>query len=97
MSAARPEILDIVLAAADELNADLNPPIALDRGEDAVLYGREGVLDSLGLVSLVAAIEEGVQNRLGATVVLADERAVSQKESPFRTVGTLVDYIQAQL
>ena len=97
MSAARPEILAIVLAAADELNADLDPPIALDRGEDAVLYGREGVLDSLGLVSLVAAIEEGVQNRLGATVVLADERAVSQKESPFRTVGTLVDYIQAQL
>ena len=97
MSAARPEILAIVLAAADELNTDLDPPIALDRGEDAVLYGREGVLDSLGLVSLVAAIEEGVQNRLGATVVLADERAVSQRESPFRTVGTLVDYIQAQL
>lgn len=97
MSAARPEILAIVLAAADELNTDLDTPIALDRGEDTVLYGREGVLDSLGLVSLVAAIEEGVQNRLGATVVLADERAVSQRESPFRTVGTLVDYIQAQL
>ena len=94
---ARPEILAIVLAAADELNADLASPIALDRGEDAVLYGREGVLDSLGLVSLVAAIEEGVQNRLGVSVVLADERAVSQRESPFRTVGTLVDYIQAQL
>jgi acyl carrier protein len=97
MSAARPEILAIVLAAADELNADLDTPIALDGGEEASLYGREGVLDSLGLVSLVAAIEEGVQNRLGATVVLADERAVSQRESPFRTVGTLVDYIQAQL
>lgn len=97
MSAARPEILAIVLAAADELNADLDTPIAVERGEDASLYGREGVLDSLGLVSLVAAIEEGVQNRLGATVVLADERAVSQRESPFRTVGTLVDYIQAQL
>lgn len=97
MSAARPEILAIVLAAADELNADLDTPIALDRGENAALYGREGVLDSLGLVSLVAAIEEGVQNRLGVSVVLADERAVSQRESPFRTVGTLVDYIQAQL
>jgi hypothetical protein len=26
-------------------------------------------------------------------ITLADEKALSQKESPFRTIGTLIDYI----
>ncbi len=93
----RRQILDVVLAAAEELNPDLPNKIAVDAGENAPLYGNAGVLDSLGLVSLVAAVEEGVQMQFGATITLADERAVSRRESPFRTVGTLVDYIENRL
>lgn len=91
------QIVDIVLAAAAELNATLEAKIALNLGELAPLYGDTGVLDSLGLVSLVIAVEEGVQRELGAVVTLADERAVSQHASPFRSVGTLVRYVEAQL
>ena len=55
---------------------------------------RDGVLDSLALVKLVLAIEDSVEERAGIVVSLADERAVSQTSSPFRTVGTLAAYVE---
>ena len=93
----RDEILAVVLDVARELNATLDAPIAIERGADAPLYGRDGVLDSLGLVSFVAAVEQALDERLGLAVLLADERAVSQRSSPFRTAGTLADYAASQV
>jgi D-alanine--poly(phosphoribitol) ligase subunit 2 len=93
----RERISAVVRDAVEELNAGVPDRIDVEAGDDARLYGEGGPLDSLGLVSLVAAVEEGVQLRYGRTVTLADERAVSQRSSPFRTVGSLVDYIVSQL
>jgi hypothetical protein len=38
-----------------------------------------------------------VADDLGKAIVLADERAMSQKRSPFATAGTLADYIELLL
>ena len=57
------------------------------------LIGREGVLDSLGLVSAIVDIEQKLSDDYAIEVTIADERAMSQEKSPFRTVGTLVEYI----
>lgn len=92
----RADIVEVILEAARELNDSDGAAIAVDRGADAPLYGREGALDSVGLVSLIAAVEQALEERFGITVALADERAVSQKQSPFRTVGTLADYAAAR-
>jgi hypothetical protein len=46
----------------------------------------------MGLVSLIVAVEQGVEDRFGKTVALADERALSRSASPYRTVATLADY-----
>lgn len=56
------------------------------------LFGAEGLLDSIGLVSLVIACEQAIEDELGIQVGLADERALSQRVSPYRTVGTLAEY-----
>jgi len=90
------DLVRTMLDVADELNETLPQKIAVDRGADAPLYGRDGVLDSLALVSFVAAAEQAIEERFGVTVSLADERAVSQKSSPFRTIGTLVEYVLQQ-
>jgi len=89
----RSELVDLVLKQAADINETLTAQIPLDRGADAPLYGRDGSLDSLGLVSLLAAVEQAVEEEYGVTITLADERAVSQKHSPFRTVGSLADYV----
>ena len=36
-------------------------------------------------------------SRLGKTVILADERAMSRRHSPFRTVGTLSELLYERL
>lgn len=61
-------------------------------GPDTELFGEGGLLDSVGLVSLVVAVEEQLADELGLEVGLADERALSQRSSPYRTVGTLAAY-----
>lgn len=58
-----------------------------------MLHGGETGLDSLSLVSLIVDVEGRVAQALGRQVVLADEKAMSQKNSPYRTVDTLVDFV----
>ncbi len=57
------------------------------------LFGGKGILDSMGVVMLIAHVEEAVSSRLGKNITLADDRAMSQKTSPFRSVKTLATYI----
>ena len=59
---------------------------------DTPLFGEAGLLDSVGLVSLIVAVEQALEDELGMQVGLADERALSQRSSPYRTVASLADY-----
>lgn len=68
--------------------------IDLSKGEETRLFGgSEGVLDSLGLVSLVVKIEEDIEDKLDVSITLTDEKAMSRRTSPFARVNYLVDYI----
>lgn len=60
--------------------------------EQTRLYGDGGLFDSMGIVSLIVAIEQEIQDRYGRSVALADERALSRSSSPYRTVSTLAQY-----
>lgn len=57
------------------------------------LLGRNAVLDSLGLVSLIVDVEQRMALEHNVAITIADERAMSQKHSPFLTVGTLSSYV----
>lgn len=86
---------DSLIAIIREAAAETRPELAeaIDsQGKDAVLFGPDGHVDSLGLVTLVAAVEREIEERFDAFVILADERAMSRAKSPFRTVGTLAEY-----
>ncbi|MBZ2167600.1 hypothetical protein [Marinobacter sp. F4216] len=61
--------------------------------ESTLLFGNDGVLDSMELVGLLISIEEALLDE-GIEVTLSDERAMSQSKSPFRSVTTLTNYIQ---
>lgn len=92
----RQEIIDLVMSVVNELNDELEAKIPVEeQGIEAPLYGRGGVLDSLGIVSLTVAVEQGMEDELDVTIALADDKAMSQKNSPFRTVRSLVDYVES--
>jgi hypothetical protein len=86
------ELLALVLGLADEMAPDLDPPVDTAVGADAALFGSGGPLSSIALVSLVAGLEQEIDDRWGVFVELADDRAVSQSRSPFRTVGALASW-----
>ena len=58
------------------------------------LFGGKSSLDSLGLVTLIVALEQNIEDELGIAITIADEKAMSQEHSPFKTVGSLADYIE---
>jgi acyl carrier protein len=89
-------ILDIVLRALDSANASREVGQQLEVSPTAPIFGSASPLDSLGLVALLIDIEEAFADH-GHSVVLSDERALSQKRSPFRDVPSLVTYIEQLL
>ena len=60
---------------------------------DSKLFGGGGPLDSMALVNLVVDLEELIEDDYGKTITLADEKAMSLKNSPFKTINTLSEYL----
>ncbi len=93
----RDRVFQTIYSAIDDLNQQLPEDLHLEKNPETTLFGQEGKLDSLGLVSLIVASEQKVEENFGRPVSIADERAMSQKNSPFRTVESLADYIATLL
>jgi acyl carrier protein len=86
------ELRDIVLAAMSAANLNRPDDAQMTIGPDAPIFGPGSPLDSLGLVSLLMDIEDGLA-QLGVNVTLSDAKAMSRKRSPFRDVPELVAFM----
>ena len=85
----------LLFEVIDELNDQLPADQRLEKSPDTPLLGEGAALDSLGFVTLIVNAEAKIEERLGQAVTLADERAMSLSQSPFRTVETFADYCRA--
>lgn len=88
---------EVVSKAVTELAEDMGFPALASPVEATPLFGGDDGIDSLSLVRLIADIERAAELALGKAVVLADERAMSRRNSPFRTVGTLSELLYERL
>ena len=86
-------ILDIIYKAIEDLKSESNVDICIEKSLETKLIGADGNLDSLSLVSLLIIIEQKLEDEFDKTITIADERAMSQKNSPFKSVKSLSDYI----
>ncbi|MBI5571096.1 MAG: acyl carrier protein [Desulfomonile tiedjei] len=91
----RDDVVEVLLGCLSVLAQEEPDRFKLDLSEETILFGYDAGLDSLGLVMLLLSVEEALHARHGVSVPLMDERALSQRHSPFRTVRTLTDYIIA--
>jgi len=89
----REKILNILFSAIDDFNEIRPGEAPISKSKDTILFGSGGVLDSMGLVTFIVTSEQKIAEETGISITLADERAMSLRNSPFRTVGTLADYI----
>lgn len=83
----------VVAAAIAELNLQRSADEQLGNGPEALLFGRGGPLDSLGLVQLIAELENGLEQACGMRINLADEALLEAHDTPFRSVGALQQYL----
>ena len=79
------------------LNGELQYESLREVNENTPIFGGAESIDSLSLVTLVVELEEDVEKALEMSVVLADASAMSQRWSPYRSVGSLVDLIITRL
>ena len=89
------QVLDLVISSLTDI-LEMNPDGAAvpdDLGRDSRLIGSRGLLDSMGLVNLIVDVEQRLEEEYDVIVILADDRAMSQKRSPFLSIGSLTDYI----
>ena len=85
-------IVELVLEVVKEVGEDQECQALIEATETTTLFGEN--LDSMGVVFLVTDLEAKLSDELNIEVTLADERAMSQKTSPFRSVKTLTKYIE---
>ncbi|MGB0409040.1 MAG: hypothetical protein ACPG3X_06380 [Opitutales bacterium] len=87
------EIETLVIEVAQMLAEDFELEGLSTPTGDSPLYGSGGPLDSMALVNLIADVEVAVSEKFGASIVLADEKAMSAKNSPFRSVASLTEAV----
>ena len=87
------QVVVIILDVISIINQELEDKIPIKDREKSILFGNNSIIDSLIFVNLIVAVEEKIEEEFNTQVVLADEKAMSQRNSPFRTVETLANYI----
>lgn len=91
------ELQTLILKVLERYNEYNEPAIDLSAGADTLLFGPGGALDSMALVHVVVEVEEEIESKYGVQLVLADEKAVSRKVSPFLSVRRFASYIEELL
>jgi len=90
------QVREVILDCIARLNELRDVDSKLATTSDATLFGDGSELDSMGLVTLTMDVEDALADQ-GIEVSLSDSRAMSRKQSPFRTVATLVQFIEEQM
>jgi len=86
------QIAELVINAVKEILDEETVAVS----NETVLLGNEAVVDSMGLVNLIVDVEGALADN-DIEVTLTSEKAMSQRNSPFRTVEALTDYIKELL
>lgn len=89
----REKIATLVLDLLNTYFVEIDQIVDLSEGEQTKLFGGDGVLDSIGLVSYIVSLEEILEDEFNISIVLADEKAMSRRTSPFGRISYLIDYV----
>lgn len=86
-------IVGAVYRAVDELNKQLPKGVQVEKSLPTPLYGKHGKLESIDVVTLIMEVEDQIGAEFGTSITIADDRTMSQQNSPFLTIQTLTDYV----
>ncbi len=87
------EVDTIIFAAITALNAERTQDEQIPLSSTTPLFGVDSQIDSLGFVSVITDVETTLNVEHGMDIALADDRAMTRPESPYKSVETLRDYV----
>ena len=85
--------LRMIFQALANLNKEREGEVQVPLAIETPLFGKNSLLDSLALVSVIVDVETAVSDELGEAICLTSEEALTQEKSPFADVRALCDYI----
>ena len=86
--------LDAVYSAIDDLNAQPERKVNIEKKPDVMLLETSGI-DSLDLVNLIVGIEQFIEDETGKIVTIVNEAFMSEQNSPLKTVNSLAIHIDS--
>ena len=84
--------LQVVMQAVQRANSLLPIDERSDLTPETALAGQSGGLDSLGLIDLITATEDGMQDEFGVSLSL-DDAAADGGIRYFETIQSLTDFV----
>ena len=91
------KILELLYEVIEEYNEQAKDDSLLDKDPEVKLFGSDSVLTSVDLVNFIVMVEDKIREKWQRDISLADEKAMSQKKSPFLSIKTLSDYLDILL
>ena len=87
-------IKNIVLKAIKVVNEELKNKELEMISEDDTLFEK---LDSMAVLDLILEIESSIQKEFGKYVQVADDTMMDTIKTPFKTVKTLVEFLEKKI
>ena len=84
------KLFQIIYEVIDETNAGRPPGCQLEKSPEEVIFGRNGKLDSLGLVHSIVAVEDPLRDELVTSITLADEPSTWQNSAYERPITAVL-------
>ncbi len=91
----RDKIKSLVFMCLREAVEEMDDGRNVEVTDSVKLFGRDGLFDSLGLVSFLVDMEDKLADEADIDLNLSDEKALSAHSGPFRNVDSFVDYIMS--
>jgi acyl carrier protein len=90
----REEINQVVLNTFKQVIRDNEKSMEREPDETTPIMGADSPFDSVDLVTFIVALEQVLEDDWNISVILADDRAMSQEVSPFKSIGSISNYIE---
>lgn len=92
----RTYIYNTLVGILDDILRDSGRLILEWQNDDLIIYGENGLLNSMELVRFILDVEDRFHEK-DITLDLSYEKAMSINKSPFRTIDNFIDLIITQI
>tara|TARA_B110000444_G_scaffold258111_1_gene298136 strand:+ start:1276 stop:1560 length:285 start_codon:yes stop_codon:yes gene_type:complete len=87
---------EIINEAIIEINNQFDD-VNIENRPDFLLLDSDGTIDSVALVNLFITIETLIEEKTGKEISVVKEDSFESELTPFKSVGSLTDYIKSLL